>query len=227
LKSIDALSFRTLPSVDLGPKEIEIRVESAGLNFKDILNIIKPDDQFKNSDMVAADISGVVVAVGSEVRRWSVGSSVIGFNPNQFVPLPTHIISQEDLFTQLPDNFTFSDGATLPTVFVTAYHSLVEIANLQRRETILIHTASGGVGLCAIQVARHLGANIIVTAGSKRKRAYLREIIGCEHVFHSRNLRYKLAEKILFHFKSRFLLVLEMKLLVSPTDVGWTLFSIL
>ncbi len=181
-----------MPSVpDLGPNDIEIRVESAGLNFRDILNIIKPDDQFKASDMVAQDVCGVVVAVGSEVTRWNVGSVVIGLNPDEFLPLPTHIRTHEDLFAELPDNFTYSDGASLPTVFLTAYHCFVEIANLQKGETVLIHTASGGVGLCAIQVARHLGANIIVTAGSKRKRAYLRQIIGLEHVFHSRNLRYE------------------------------------
>jgi NADPH:quinone reductase-like Zn-dependent oxidoreductase len=188
-------------SPDMGPKDIEVRVESAALNFKDILNIIKPDDQFKASDMVAQDVCGVVVAVGSEVTRWDVGNAVMGINTDQFLPLPTHIRSHEDLFVQLPDNFTYSDGASLPTVFLTAYHCLVEIANLQKGEIILIHTASGGVGLCAIQVARHLGANIIVTAGSKRKRAYLREIIGLEHVFQSRSLRYKIEDVILFHFK--------------------------
>ena len=75
-------------------------------------------------------------------------------------------------------------------IFSTAYYSLVERANLQKDETILIHSACGGVGLAAIQVARMIGAKIICSAGSKKKRSYLREELGIEMVTDSRSERF-------------------------------------
>lgn len=89
----------------------------------------------------------------------------------------------------MPEGMTYHEACTLPAAFGTAYYCLVEIANLQKGETVLIHAGSGGVGLYAIQIALALGAEVITTAGSRRKRAYLRSL-GVKHVFHSRNTDY-------------------------------------
>jgi phthiocerol/phenolphthiocerol synthesis type-I polyketide synthase C len=125
-----------------------------------------------------------VVAVGPEVTLRKVGDAVIGCN-FQDLAIPSHLVMHERHTVALPPEMTFAEGATLPTVFLTTFHCLVTVANLKAGETILIHTASGGVGLCAVQLAKKLGANIVATAGSRRKRNYLRAI-GLKHVFHSR-----------------------------------------
>ncbi|OXA40097.1 putative polyketide synthase 5 [Folsomia candida] len=170
---------------ELGRNQVEVRVHSSGLNFKDILNIMKPTAEFRDSHGVGADFSGTIVAIGSSVSRWAVGDGVIGMNPLP-QPLPNYVTLNADFVARLPLNFSHSEGASLPTAFITAYHCLVSVGRLEEGETALIHTASGGVGLAAIQIAKSLGANIIVTAGSKRKRAYLRSL-GLTHIYNSRD----------------------------------------
>jgi amino acid adenylation domain-containing protein len=86
----------------------------------------------------------------------------------------------------LPAGLSFAEGATLPVAFVTAYCALVRHAQLRRGETVLIHAASGGVGLAAVQIARRLGAVVLATAGSPRKREFLQKL-GVHAVFDSRS----------------------------------------
>jgi thioester reductase-like protein len=189
-KTIADLKFDVLGVYQLQGKEIEIKVKAAGMNFKDVLNVLKPDAQFEKTNSVGADFAGIVTAVGPEATICNVGDLVVGCN-FESVPLPSHVKTLDDAVVPLPSRLTFAEGATLPAVFATAYYCLVTIGKLQKGETILIHTASGGVGICAIQIAQWIGANVIATAGSKRKRAYLRSI-GIDNVFHSRNLSFGL-----------------------------------
>src|SRR6185295_2602798 len=85
----------------------------------------------------------------------------------------------------LPPGLSFVEGATLPVAFVTAYYALVKQAQLKRGETVLIHAAAGGVGLAAVQIARHVGANVLATA-SMPKQAFLQQL-GVQAVFDSRS----------------------------------------
>jgi NADPH:quinone reductase-like Zn-dependent oxidoreductase len=91
---------------------------------------------------------------------------------------------------KIPQSMTYCEAATVPVVAFTAVHCLIQIAKLTKDDTILIHTGSGGVGILAIQIASHIGANIVTTAGSKRKRAYLRGL-GIKHIFNSRTTSYQ------------------------------------
>jgi NADPH:quinone reductase-like Zn-dependent oxidoreductase len=88
-----------------------------------------------------------------------------------------------------PPTWSFEQAAALPGVFVTAYFALHLVAGLRRGERTLIHCASGGVGLSAIQIAQWLGAEIFATAGTPEKRAFL-ETLGIEHVMDSRSLAF-------------------------------------
>ena len=90
--------------------------------------------------------------------------------------LATHALADARLLTRIPPGLDFDQAATLPIAFLTAYYSLHSLARLRQGETVLIHAASGGVGLAAIQVARWLGAAVIGSAGSPAKREYLRSI---------------------------------------------------
>src|SRR5262249_53601896 len=93
-----------------------------------------------------------------------------------------------------PRDIDFREAATIPITYLTAYYALCHLAHVRRGERVLIHAAAGGVGLAAIQIAQHLGAEVFATAGSDEKRDYLRKL-GVEHVFSSRTLDF--AEQIM------------------------------
>lgn len=188
-KLIQDLEFSFLNCYTLDSTEIEVKVKASALNFRDVFAVIKPDPQFDNINAIGTDFAGVVTAIGSNVTKWKVGDAVFGCNLNEQQALPSHIKVSEETVIQVPDYLTFAEAATLPAVFSTAFYCLNTVANIKSSDTVLIHTASGGVGLSAIQIAQHYGAKIIATAGSERKRAYLRRL-GIEHVFHSRNTLY-------------------------------------
>ena len=82
-------------------------------------------------------------------------------------------------------NLSFEEAATLPVVFMTAWHALKNVARLRAGECILVHAGAGGVGMAAIQIAHHLGAEVIASAGSATKRALLKTL-GVKHVIDSR-----------------------------------------
>jgi len=94
----------------------------------------------------------------------------------------------------MPEGWSFEAAATVPTTFFTVYYALKHLASLQPGERVLIHGASGGVGIAAIQLAQYLGAEIYATAGTDEKRDFVR-MLGVEHVYDSRNLDF--AEEIL------------------------------
>ena len=88
-----------------------------------------------------------------------------------------------------PPAFSFGQAATIPIAFLTAYYSLHHLAKLSRGERVLIHAAAGGVGLAAVQLAQHAGAEIFATAGSSEKRAYLKSM-RVPHILDSRSLAF-------------------------------------
>ena len=86
---------------------------------------------------------------------------------------------------RIPGGLSFEEAATLPVVFMTAWHALQNVARMRKGERILVHAGAGGVGMAAIQIAHHLGAEVIATAGNPAKRALL-ETLGVQHVIDSR-----------------------------------------
>ena len=99
----------------------------------------------------------------------------------------SHLNVPTDAIWKMPAELSFTDAASIPVVFGTAFHALHSLARLRRGETILIHAAAGGVGLAAVQLAQRIGATVLATAGSDEKRALLREM-GVAHVMDSRTL---------------------------------------
>lgn len=187
-KSIEDLQFGSLEPFILGEGEIEIQVKTSALNFKDVFNVLKPTEEFKDSNAVGFDFAGVIKRVGSLVSMWSVGDSVFGLNVNGDA-LPSHIKLNENDVIPKPKDMTFCDACTLPAVVATTYHCLIDVAKITGNDRVLIHTASGGVGLSAIEICKSKGATIFATAGNKRKRNYLRSL-GIQHIFNSRSTDY-------------------------------------
>lgn len=186
---ISDLEFGFLSHNEIDGKFVEVQTKAMALNFRDVFTVLKPIPIFEEINSIGLDYCGVVTKVGPLVTRLKVGDAVLGMNLNRNLALPSHIKVEEQLVALLPPDITFLEGVTLPAVFSTAVHCLVNVANIKKGETVLIHTASGGVGLAAIQIAKHVGATIIATAGSSRKRTFLKNL-GIGHVFNSRTTEF-------------------------------------
>ncbi len=171
--------------------EIEVRTHATGLNFRDVMYLmgLLPDEAVENGFAGASlglEFSGVVTRVGARVRDHAPGDAVMGFGTACFA---SHVITRADAVAPMPEGWSFEAAATVPTVFFTVYYALKHLADLQPGERVLIHGAAGGVGLAAIQVARHLGVEIFASAGSDEKRDFVR-LLGADHVFDSRSLAF-------------------------------------
>ncbi|GGQ16155.1 phthioceranic/hydroxyphthioceranic acid synthase [Streptomyces virginiae] len=180
-------SLRYLPLVRRrpGPGEIEIEVDAASLNFIDVMKAVGTyPDEAGGKELLGGDCSGRVVSVGPGTDGFRVGDRVVACI---FGAIVSHVTVRADHARPVPEEMTQEDAAALPLVLATAWYALHDLARTEPGETVLVHSAAGGLGLAAVQVARMLGAQVIATAGSAAKRAYLREL-GVEHVFDSRDL---------------------------------------
>ena len=177
-----------------GPGEIAIEVRAAGVNFRDGMaaTAVLPDEPLLDGFAGAAlglECAGVVCAAGDGVDTVAVGDRVAGFAPSA---MASRVVTRADAVIAIPPGIGFAAAATLPVAFVTASYSLGTLSRLMPGESVLIHAASGGVGLAAIQIAKARGAVVIATAGSAAKRAFLR-LVGADHVCDSRELRFVAA----------------------------------
>jgi acyl transferase domain-containing protein/NAD(P)-dependent dehydrogenase (short-subunit alcohol dehydrogenase family)/acyl carrier protein len=200
--SFDNLFFRECVRQDPGPDEVEVRVKATGLNYKDVLKVmgVLSDDVVRDTwsgHTLGLECAGVITRVGRGVSPQRVGAEVQGWVADGF---RTYITATADQFVPRFEGLSSDEAAAVPVVFLTAYYGLKEIARLQAGERVLIHAATGGVGLAAIQVARALGAEVFATAGSPDKRDYLHSL-GIQHVMDSRSLEF--ADRILDRTQGR------------------------
>src|SRR5206468_8168896 len=99
------------------------------------------------------------------------------------------IVTPAQLVAARPANLSDAEAATIPVAFLTAHYALHTLAGMKAGDRVLIHAAAGGVGLAAVQLAQRAGAEVLATAGSDEKRAYLRSL-GVRHVMDSRSLSF-------------------------------------
>jgi polyketide synthase 12 len=158
---------RRVPAPDaggpLGPGQVRIAVRAAGLNFRDVLvtlGMAPPPPE------IGTEGAGIVVETGPGVRSVQTGDRVMGIWWRGFAPV---VIADERVIAKIPDGWSFTRAAAVPTVFATAYYALVDLAGLRSGETVLIHAAAGGVGMAAVQLARHLGAEVYATASPAKQ----------------------------------------------------------
>ena len=132
------------------------------------------------------EAAGVVQAVGPEVQSLRPGDRVIVFGGGCF---STRIVITEKLCARIPDSLNFEDAATMPCVFSTVIYGLLDIGRLASGQSVLIHSACGGVGLAAIQICKLAGAKIFCTVGSQDKVRYLESTWGIpnDRIFNSRD----------------------------------------
>ena len=161
---------------------MEVEVQTTALNFRDVLNVLGmyPGDP----GPLGLEFCGRIARVGDGVTDYKVGDHVMGLAWGSFA---TFVNTPADFIAPVPAGLSAVEAASIPNAFLTAHHCLVEVGGIQRGERILIHAATGGVGLAAVQIAMQAGAEIFATAGSEEKRDYLRSL-GIRHVFSSRTL---------------------------------------
>jgi NADPH:quinone reductase-like Zn-dependent oxidoreductase/malonyl CoA-acyl carrier protein transacylase/SAM-dependent methyltransferase/acyl carrier protein len=189
---LDTLRFAPFEMPPCGPGQVLIEVKAAGMNFRDVLKSLAlyPGDA-PDARIFGDEVSGIVKAVGSDVRHIVPGDGVFGL---AVFGIATHAIARAADVRRIPAHLTFEAAATLPVVFMTSWYALRNAGRLREGERVLIHAGAGGVGMAAIQIALHLGADVIATAGSPSKRALLKTL-GVEHVIDSR--RGDFAEAVL------------------------------
>ncbi|PHM46206.1 putative polyketide synthase [Xenorhabdus mauleonii] len=164
---VTQLEARKIP----GPLDVEIQVKAAGINFKDVLIALgvlpAPIDPTMTFGQEAA---GIVTRVGRDVTGIQVGDRVMCAGHSC---LAEHVVMPQHVVAHIPSILGFQQAAGIPVAFTTAWIALKHTANLKAGQRILIHSAAGGVGMAAMQMALYLGAEVWVTAGSEEKRRLL------------------------------------------------------
>jgi NADPH2:quinone reductase len=147
-----------------------VRVRAAGVNFMDLL--VRRGEYPAPPELPAV--------LGGEIAGEVDGRRVMGLTPGGVGGYAE--VAAADWITPLPDGASFVEGAAFPLAFLTAWIPLVRQARVGPGSTVLVHAAAGGVGSAAVQVARHLGARVVATAGSEEKRAFALEL-GAEEAY--------------------------------------------
>ncbi|HEX6239817.1 MAG TPA: SDR family NAD(P)-dependent oxidoreductase, partial [Polyangiales bacterium] len=181
---LDSVQLVVAPDTALGPREVRVSVRAAGINFRDVLNLLGSVE----TPQLGLECAGVVLELGSEVRSLSVGQRVMGMAFGSFA---THVVTDERLLVQIPPALSFAQAATVPAVYLTALYALQDLGALQPGERLLVHAAAGGVGMAAVQLARALGAEVFATASPTKWHALRQLGLDDDHIASSRDTRFE------------------------------------
>ncbi|MGW2426679.1 SDR family NAD(P)-dependent oxidoreductase, partial [Streptomyces sp. NPDC001709] len=157
--TLDSLALLPAPAAPPGPGQVRIAVRAAGLNFRDVLIAL---GMYPGEAALGGEGAGVVTEVAADVTDLAPGTPVMGLFGDAFAPVA---VAERAAVAPIPDGWTFGQAAAVPIAHLTAHLGLVELAGVRAGEKVLIHSAAGGVGMAAVQLARHLGAEVYGTAG--------------------------------------------------------------
>ena len=170
-RSLDSLEFREDYEAiqSLSDDAIEVEVKATGVNFRDCIIALGQ----LSDDSIGSQGAGVVARIGKHVTAFSVGDRVSVSSLNAY---KTYMRAKESCAFRIPDDMSFIQAASLPTAALAVYHAFVNVARLQRGETVLVHSGAGATGQLAIQLAQHLQAEIYTTVGSEDKKQLIMQI---------------------------------------------------
>jgi NADPH:quinone reductase-like Zn-dependent oxidoreductase len=168
--SNDGVRFGEMPDPELRENDVLVQIHAASVNPLDLkirdgkLKLILP---YRLPLILGNDLAGVVVGVGSQVRRFKPGDEVYARPDQDRIGAFAEFISMnEDAVANKPKELTMEEAASIPLVGLTAWQALIERANLKKGQKVLIHAGSGGVGTFAIQLAKHVGAIVATTTST-------------------------------------------------------------
>ncbi|MFD8705610.1 SDR family NAD(P)-dependent oxidoreductase [Kitasatospora sp. NPDC059648] len=185
--TLDGLTAVTdvAPDEPLGPGQVRVSVRAAGMNFRDVLVAL---GMYPGRASIGGEAAGVVTATGPGVTGLRVGDRVMGLFDGA---IASRAVTDQRLLARVPADWSFAQAATTPVVFLTAYYGLRDLAGLRPGERLLVHSAAGGVGLAALQLARHWQAEVFGTASPGKWHA-LRELgLDDGHLASSRTLDFE------------------------------------
>ncbi|MBS0537628.1 MAG: KR domain-containing protein, partial [Proteobacteria bacterium] len=173
-----------------GPGEIEVEIATTGINFRDVMNLlgVYPGD----GGAPGVECAGTVATVGPGVTEFSPGDVVVAIAAGSFA---SHVTLDARLACRVPLALDWRVVAAQPVAMLTARLALDDVAHLGAGQRVLIHAATGGVGLAALALARARGATIVATAGSPAKRAHL-QALGVTEIYDSRTLDFSRAAPV-------------------------------
>ena len=178
--SLSGLTLVHQPRSEPRPDEVEIEIHASGLNFRDVLSLL---GQYPGEPPLGAECAGRVVRIGRSVGDVNVGDPVVAIAPGTF---RSHVVVHRHAVARIPDGLSLEEAATIPVAYLTAQIALFELAQLRKGMRVLIHAATGGVGLAAVNLARAAGAEIFATA-SVGKHPILQQM-GISHIYDSRRV---------------------------------------
>lgn len=170
----EVLHYRDVPDPSLFPASVLIEVRAIGVNRGDLQRRAGEGEQQPLPMIVGWEVAGVVKAVGDLVQNVRPGDRVVAILPSGgyaelAAPIAQAVVS-------IPQSLSFEEAAGIPVVFMTAWFALVRKAALRSGETVLVQAAGSGVGMAGVQIAKHIGARVLATAGSDEKLARAREL---------------------------------------------------
>jgi NADPH:quinone reductase-like Zn-dependent oxidoreductase len=164
------LRVQERPDPEPGPGQVRVRVHAAGINFADVLaRVGLYPDAPKPPVVVGYEFAGEVESVGEGVDPGLVGRRVLG--GCRFGAYAELVVTDEANIVDLPDDWSFEEGAAFPVNYATAYAALVRFGNVKEGERVLVHAAAGGVGIAATQIGKLLKAEVFGTASSAKHDA--------------------------------------------------------
>ncbi|HZL48772.1 MAG TPA: SDR family NAD(P)-dependent oxidoreductase, partial [Solirubrobacteraceae bacterium] len=185
--TLDDLSLVPAPEVSepLGSGQVRVCVRAGGLNFRDVLMAL---GMYPGEATIGSEGAGVVLELGPGVDGLAVGDRVMGLLAGGLGPVS---VTDHRLVARVPEGWSFAEASSVPIAFLTAYYGLMDLASVKPGERVLVHAATGGVGMAAVQLAGHLGAEVFGTA-SPGKWEVLRSLrLDDAHIASSRTLEFK------------------------------------
>ena len=166
---LSGLSFKEIPIEKVSENFVKIDIKAASLNFPDLLMTQgkyqnKPELPFA----LGMEGSGVISQIGYDVKNYKIGDEVM-FGGWGHGAIAKSIVVSESMISLKPESYSFEEAAAFKTAYLTAYVGLIRRGQLQRGETLLVHGASGGVGMAAVQLGKLYGAKVIATGTSDEK----------------------------------------------------------
>jgi NADPH:quinone reductase-like Zn-dependent oxidoreductase/short-subunit dehydrogenase/acyl carrier protein len=160
---------------------VRVAVKAAGLNFRDVLISL---GMYPGGGVLGGEISGVVLETGPGVTALAVGDRVMGVAAGGFGPVA---VTDARQLVRIPEPWTYAEAASVPSGFMTAWYALAELAGVSAGQRVLIHAGASGVGMAAVQIARHLGAEVFATASPAKWPVLARMGLDEAHVASSRD----------------------------------------
>ncbi|WKX71573.1 type I polyketide synthase [Streptomyces sp. XD-27] len=188
--TLENLTWVPCPEVlePLTSGQVRIAVQAAGLNFRDVTIALGLVERTAFGAGIGSEGAGTVLEVADDVTGLAPGDRVMGAFSGAFGRVA---VTDQRLLVPIPDRWSHAEAASVPSAFLTAYHALFHVVKLEKGQRILIHAAAGGVGMAAVQLAKHVGAEIYATASPAKWPALRALGLDDEHLASSRDLEFE------------------------------------